>query len=299
MAVKKEDEASKQSGALVAQTGSTELSAEMMAEIEADAGAGTSQSADDNIVPFIVLLQDMSPEVKKREADYVQGAEPGMLLNKATRQLYASDEKQAAETGFPLLRFQPCAFDRSVNEWIPRIDGGGFVAKHDLVGSVEQTMARVGARQVEVADERGEKRTVWRDATGKHDMVDTRYHYGHAVGDDGSLSPAVLGFASTGHTASREWMTLMNNHKINAGGRLVVEPSWFRVYNVRSKPKSNKKGDFFVITVDDGPRIEDAASRAAGKALHAAFSAGTIRADDAAGEGATSGSASRDTDVPI
>jgi len=257
-----------------------QLPAELMEELAADAGAGTSQSADDNIVPFIVLLQDMSPEVKKRDPEYVDGAEVGMLLNKATKQLYAADEKQAEEAGLPILEFQPCYFDRCVVEWVPRADGGGFVARHELQGSPEQTMEKLGARQV--PDPQDPNKKIWRTSDGKNDLIDTRYHFGHVISEDG-ISPAVLAFSSTGHTASREWMTMMNNFKVpvkQADGTTVLKsaPSWSKKYRVGSKPKSNKKGDFFVVNIADAGVIVDTAVRAAGKALNASVGSGAVRA---------------------
>ncbi len=264
------------------------ISAEMAAELAEDAGAGTSQSADDNIIPFIVLLQDMSPEVKKRDPEYVEGAEVGMLLNKATRQLYASDAKQAEETGLPLLAFQPVAFDRAVIEWVPRNAGGGFVARHEIRGTIDNTYQAIGAKQV--PDAADPNRMVWKSADGKNDIVDTRYHYGNCIGADGMISPAVISMSSTGHTASREWMTLMNNFKVRApNGSLVVAPSWSKWYTVRSKGKTNTKGDFFVFTVEDGGIITDRAIRDAGKQLNIAFSSGKVRTEDSAAASAASG----------
>lgn len=256
------------------------LPADMMDEMIADAGAGVSQSADDNIVPFIVLLQDMSPEAKKRDPEYVDGAEVGMFLNKATKQLYAADAKQAEETGLPLLVFQHCAFDRAIIEWVPRNDGGGYVGRHALVGSPEATMEKLGARQVPDANDPNKKN--WKTADGKNDLIDTRYHFGHVIAEDGSMSPAVLAFSSTGHTASREWMTMMNNVKVKnpQSGALLVAPAWSKKYLVTSKAKSNKKGDFFVASVSDAGWITDKAMREEGKKLHEAFSTGAIRADE-------------------
>lgn len=277
MAVEEKD---KKTTAVAVQNNNAGLPAEFADELAADAGAGTSQNADDNIVPFIVLLQDMSPQVKKRDPEYVDKAEPGMLMNKANKKLYAADDEQAVATGLPLLVFQPCAFDRAIIEWIPRIDGGGFVARHEFKNTVEETMKAIGGKQVEITDEKGDKKLVWKTADGKHDLIDTRYHFGNILEDDGTLVPAVIGMSSTGHTASREWMTLMNQ-KINVQGKLIVPPSWAKQYIVHSKPKKNAKGDFFVFTVDENGWITDAALRAAGKELNAAFGKGDIRANDA------------------
>lgn len=278
MATTKED---KNASTALATTMTGGLPADMLDELAADAGAGTSQSADDNIVPFIVLLQDMSPEVKKRDPEYVEGAEVGMLMNKATKQLYAADAAQAEATGFPLLVFQHCAFDRAIIEWVPRNDGGGFVARHDLKGTPEQTMEAIGGRQV--PDPQDPNKKNWKTQDGKNDLIDTRYHFGHVISADGTISPAVLAFSSTGHTASREWMTLMNNAKIKhpGTGALVVAPAWSKSYVITSKSRSNKKGDFFVATASDNGWIADKALRDEGKKLHDAFSKGTVRADEA------------------
>lgn len=275
-----EHEESQEKGGALARREAAALPAEVTEELLADAGAGTSSSVDDNIVPFVVLLQDLSPEVKKRDPAYVQGAEVGMLLNRATKQLYASDPKQAEETGLPMLLFQHCAFDRCVVEWVPRVDGGGFVARHPLEGRTpEQTMGLLGGKQISDPNDPGKK--IWRTADGKHDLIDTRYHFGHILSaEDGTIQPAVLSFSSTGHTASREWMTMMNNFKLRnpRTGALVVAPAWSKWYTVGTRAKSNNKGDFFVISVSDGGLIEDAGLRAAGKAMYASVTSGALRA---------------------
>jgi hypothetical protein len=272
------------------------VSAELAEELALDAGAGTSSSADDNIVPFIVLLQDMSPEVKKRDPEYVQGAEVGYFLNKATKKLFAPDEDTARATGLPVLEFQHCHFDRCIVEWVPRVEGGGFVARHELNGSPEQTMSKLGGRLVQ--DQQDPNKKVWKTPNG-HDLIDTRYHYGYAIptylNEDPSEqpTPAVLAFSSTGHTASREWMTLMNNFKVRTKmGQLVTAPSWSKKYRIRSKARTNVKGDFFVVAVDDAGIIEDSGMRAMGKALNAAATSGSVRA-------AADGTTGAEAETPI
>jgi hypothetical protein len=266
----------KQEVAVVEEDEEYQLPAEMLDEMIADAGAGLSTSADDNIVPFIVLLQDMSPEVKKRDPNYVEGAEAGMYMNKASKQLYAGDRSMAERTGLPQLEFQHCILDKCVVEWIPRLDGGGFIARHQ-----------------------DPNKTIWKNADGSHDLIETRYHFGNIV-NDGNPRPAVLAFSSTGHTTSRQWMTTMNEFKINdpktgqvmrnAQGEPLTLPAWARKYIVGTKARENKKGSFFVGTVEDGGFIRDANIRSTGKKLHDAVKSGlvTAAADDAGGGGGVS-----------
>jgi hypothetical protein len=275
---------------VAAQDNRNVIPTDLLEELIADAGAGLSTSADDNIVPFIVLLQDMSPEIKKRDPNYVDGAEPGMYMDRATKKLWAGDAAMAERTGKPQLEFQHCYFNREIVEWVPRNDGGGFVARHPLQGTVEDTMKRIGGRQITDPQDPGKK--IWKTADGLHDLIDTRYHFGNVVGEN-TVKPAVLAFSSTGHTASRQWMTTMNDFKMTnpANGQLFTPAAWTRKYIVGSKPRENNKGSFFVATVADGGLIRDAGVRAAGKALHDSAKTGAITAstdEGGAGGGASS-----------
>lgn len=284
----------------LAGTAGTALSADFLEDVQADAGAGTSQNADDNVLPFLSLLQDLSPEVKKRDPGYVPGAEPGFIYNQATRQLWntvlAPGEEVDGAIGSELL-VQPCAFHRCVVEWIPRDAGGGFVARHDPKAgeTIEQLLARIGKQVTDPRDSSGDKK-IWVTPDGKHELRDTRYHYVNVLQPDGGISPAVMSFSSTGHTPSREWMTLMNNFKVKVGDKLVVAPSWSKQYRVRTRIRTNNKGDFFVHHIEDAGIINDKSIRELGKQLNRAFSAGEVKAA-VDSEGSAAGDST--TDVPI
>ncbi len=56
---------------------------------EADANQGAQNiTQEDLALPFLKVLGQLSPEVNKRDAKYVEGAEPGMILNTVTNELY-------------------------------------------------------------------------------------------------------------------------------------------------------------------------------------------------------------------
>jgi hypothetical protein len=268
---------------------------DMLSEMIANAGAGVSTASDDNILPFIVLLQDMNPEVKKRDPGYVEGAEAGMYMNRATKALYAGDADTATRTGKPQLEFQHCVLTKEIVEWIPRTEGGGFVARHELRGTVEDSMRKLGGRLV--ADPQDPNKSIWKTPDGRHDLVETRYHFGNIINDD-QPQPAVIAFKSTGHTASKAWNTLMLGFKIigrdgkpaldPVTGAILSMPAYFRRYIVGSTPKENNKGSFFVTTVTDGGVIRDAGIRAAGLTLLEGAKAGLIKAstdEDGGGSG--------------
>ena len=56
---------------------------------EADANQGAeNMSQDDMALPFLKVLGQLSPEVNKVHAKYIEGAEPGMILNTVSGQCY-------------------------------------------------------------------------------------------------------------------------------------------------------------------------------------------------------------------
>ena len=57
----------------VAKTKGVEVSTELMDDIFADAGAGSSFAAEEMTMPFIRLAQQMSPQVNKNKPEYIKG----------------------------------------------------------------------------------------------------------------------------------------------------------------------------------------------------------------------------------
>jgi len=56
---------------------------------EADANQGAQNiSQEDLALPFLKVLGQLSPEVNKRDAKYVEGAEPGKIINTVTNELF-------------------------------------------------------------------------------------------------------------------------------------------------------------------------------------------------------------------
>ena len=75
-------------------------------------------AAEDVKIPFIRILQALSPQINKREDTYVECAEEGMLINTANNQLFDG------EAGVTVV---PIKFQNNVTIWKPRAQGGGLV----------------------------------------------------------------------------------------------------------------------------------------------------------------------------
>ena len=184
------------------------------------AGAGVASGAEDNLIPMVRVLQDMSPQVKPKNAEYVDGATAGMMYCGVLNLL------------FEKARFQPCAFQKGWVEWKPRGVGGGFVAQH----------AGLPDGAVDGVDGNGNPCK----KLGDNELVETRYHFGRLT-VDGQTYPVVLPFTSTGHTVSKGFMTMLNNQRHNG----KVLPSFVKDYNLTTVQKSNASGEWSVMQFDD------------------------------------------------
>jgi hypothetical protein len=84
---------------------------------EDDSHAGFENVKTESLAPPILkLLQNGSAEAKKMNQNYIQGAEPGMLLNTVTKQLY---------DGSKGINVIPCYYKLEYQEWSDFGTGSG------------------------------------------------------------------------------------------------------------------------------------------------------------------------------
>ena len=84
---------------------------------EADAGQGISNiKQDDLALPFLKVLGQLSPECNKRDAKYVEGAEPGMIINTVTNEVF---------DGVKGIDVLPVYYKRQYIEWQDRGESQG------------------------------------------------------------------------------------------------------------------------------------------------------------------------------
>lgn len=203
------------------------LPAELMGMMEQDAGRGLSDNPNDVGIPYIAVLADLSPQVKKRDEKYIEGAEVGTLWNTVTKELY------------PLgIEFIPAFYESCHVEWVPRDAGGGFRGKHPydtpLLGQAQPNSTGKGALRL---------------ANG-NDLVETRYWYGFfrpivAEGERPAVwDVAVISLSSTGLRVSREWVGMTK--RVYLPGTEKKAPLFSSVYSITTKLYNNPSGDWFL-----------------------------------------------------
>lgn len=233
-------------------TAVAELDDELLSDLSQDAGAGLERATQqDYALPFVYLLQKMSPQVDPDSPKHIEGAKPGMFLNSMTQELFEE------------LKVIPIEFEKKYIEWVKRDAGGGFIAAYDTRADAEQNLT---------------------DAEN-HQIVDTANHYVLVENNDGEWQPAILSLTSTKLKASRRWVSTMgmvtipgpNNSRLRA-------PTYAKFYMVRPDgPITNVKGTYFILKVEaiegeDG-WVKDKNLREMAKNFRASLQAGTRGAD--------------------
>lgn len=129
-------------------------------DYEAFAGQGWDNvTSADLAIPFLNLLQDNSPQVKKASAERIDGAEAGFFHDSVSNEVYGDD-------GVIVV---PVLTEPKVVEWIPRDEGGGgggFVGVHEYNGTVhKEALQAAGGDRTKMQSEAG------------NDLVETFYMY--------------------------------------------------------------------------------------------------------------------------
>ena len=246
-----------------------------------DAGAGISTDAKDNIVPFMRVLQALSPQMDDTKPAHIEGAKVGDILlpNYAGRIV----------SGAKGILFQPCFFYKAWPEFaVPRQQGSGFKGRHDNCVATRADVARMRGR-IKLGDDIPDVAEdvqvalnemnipIWRRPAASTELVYTRYHAGYAIFDTGQVLPYVIDLKVTGHKISKNWMSIMNSHRLPDGR---IEPSWARLYKLTTAKTTNTKGTFAVYVVEEQPGLVDEAAYLRGRDLFKSFTSGEVVMDE-------------------
>jgi hypothetical protein len=180
---------------------------------------------DDFVMPFLNLLQPMSPEVSNNPA-----ARPGMLINSVTKQLYDG------KTG---LIFVPCARQHVFVEWKPRDQGGGIVARHEPTSDVVIEAKSKSKAFGQYSTEHG------------NDLIETFYLVGYMLDGPDDEEPnglIVVPFWSTKIKTYKRVMQMLNTFK----GRPPLFANRLRVTSQQEKNQSGTFFNFNIVPVNGG-----------------------------------------------
>ena len=188
-------------------------------DMEADAQQGAQNiSQEDLALPFLKILGQLSPEVNKRDGKYVEGAEPGKIINTVTNQLF--DE----------VNVVPCHYKRQYIEWQDRGQSTGApVAIHDADSDIISQTTRDKS---------------YKDRLPNGNYLDnTANHFVLQLGD--TPQSALISMKSTQLKVSRKWNSMMMGLKMQGKNGLFTPPTYSHIYKLKTVQMSNDKGTWF------------------------------------------------------
>ena len=163
----------------------------------------------DMILPRIDVLQALSPQIKKSDPAYIQGAEQGILYNTVTGELYGSS-----------VEFVPVMFRKEFILWKMRKAGGGFFGAF-------KTEAEANAAHCAVTD------------PSSYEVVESHQHFVILLTSTGHRQ-AVFSMTKSKLKASRTLNTMVQMAEVDR---------FARAYRASTIEAKSEKGEFWNIRI--------------------------------------------------
>ena len=236
----------------VAEKKSAGLPANMF-EDDAAKGLGTI-GQEDLALPFLKILGQLSPEVNKRDGKYVEGAEPGMIFNSVSGELY---------DGVKGIDVIPCFYKLEYIEWKDRGEGlGAPIAIYDSSSDI-MSKTKPDAN--------------YKDRLPNGNYIEkTASHFVIVSGD--SPSTALISMKSTQLKISRKWNSMMSGIKMKGANGMFTPASFSHIYKLKTTQMSNDKGTWFGWEVSKVGPVTDKGLYDQAKAFSENISKGSVKA---------------------
>ncbi len=222
---------------------------------EEDAAKGLGAIGQEDLaLPFLKILGQLSPEVNKRDGKYVEGAEPGMIFNSVSGELY---------DGVNGLDVIPAFYKLEYIEWKDRGEGPGApVAIYDSSSDI-MSKTKPDAN--------------YKDRLPNGNYIEkTASHFVIITGD--SPSTALISMKSTQLKISRKWNSMMSGIKLKGKNGLYTPASFSHIYKLKTTQMSNDKGTWFGWEVSKVGPITDAGLYQQAKSFSESISKGAVKA---------------------
>ena len=222
---------------------------------EEDAAKGLGAIGQDDLaLPFLKILGQLSPEVNKRDGKYVEGAEPGMIFNSVSGEVY---------DGVKGVDVIPAFYKLEYIEWKDRGEGPGApVAIYDSSSDI-MSKTKPDAN--------------YKDRLPNGNYIEkTASHFVIITGD--SPSTALISMKSTQLKISRKWNSMMSGIKLKGKNGLYTPASFSHIYKLKTTQMSNDKGTWFGWEVSKVGPITDASIYQQAKSFSESISKGAVKA---------------------
>ena len=203
----------------------------MAFDITTVAGQGTENlDTGGGSLPFIRILQDLSPQLKSQKDEYIEGSKAGDLMFAKTQSLLPQPVKVIP------------VYTKSIyTEWVPRSKGGGFKGNHALSIVNDSNYEKGRERQYD-------------EWLGENELKFTTYWF-VLMELDGKCEQAVIPFTSSQLRVSRKLTGDIN--KFRYSGMDVTPPLYAQSWELSSVLETSKNGDDYFNFSFAEPKVLD------------------------------------------
>ena len=201
-----------------------QLPTDLLDELTASAGEGTTFDSSEMQIPFIRIIQALSPQ---KEPAFIEGADQGDAFNTVTNEHWNGEE------GLTVI---PCYQETKFLEFVPRDSGGGFMGEMEPSNPDLQNTERRGAKEI---------------LPNGNELVKSDQHYCLIIGDGGMLQPAIVDMKSSQLKISRRWKTQIAMQKIRhpKTDALLTPAVYATMWKLTTSEESNDQGTWYNWTV--------------------------------------------------
>jgi len=210
-------------------------SADVLDLLSEHQGVGLDYDTSDLQIPFVRLIQAMSPQIKKSDPSFIPDASQGDIFNTVTGQSWDGEE------GVTVV---PCYQETKYLMFKPREQGGGFLGEMSKDNPDIARTTRTGAKEI---------------LPDGNELVKSDQHYCLILDDSGIPSFGIIDMKSSGLKVSRRWKTQIKMLTIKhpKTGELVSPPLFGTKWKLSAIEESNDQGTWFNWTVNNDGFVED------------------------------------------
>ena len=206
---------------------------------EADAHAGFENVRQQSVaLPILKLLQNGSAEAQKRNQAYVDGAEPGMLLNTVTKKIY---------DGSKGISVVPCHYKLEYQEWSDYGTGSG--RPEQIYPDTSDILTKTTKDQI------GKDRL----PNGNY-ILTVGQHFVLVLDNDGTTETALISMSSSQGKISRKWNAMMMSISLNGKNGVYTPPSFSHIYKLKTILNSGKGNQWYGYSVEKVGPVQDQAA---------------------------------------
>lgn len=250
------------------------VDASLMALLDQTRGQGFEEAgADAFATPFLVILQDLSPQTKKLMPGYIEGARPGNILQSVSHELFTDN-----------IRVVPCYYSQVFIEWVAREKKGGLVAIHPAETPLRTQITRDEMNRPMLPN--------------GNLLEDTRQHFVLLVRHNGEVQPCLIAMKGTQIKPSKQWMASTRASYTYGTQLLSKLPMYACSYLLGVEEQANEKGSWYVWNASKRELITDIELFKQGRDLYETVRRGQTKANYEDLRSTESETVSRNPDVP-